>query len=68
MCRYILLTIPEKDCLTLHLGPGPVTRIVVSGPVRGAVPFAPPGLFAVWLKREGDSMKLKTGTILRGTG
>ena len=60
----ILLTIPEEDCPPLHLGPGPVTRIVVPGPVLGAVPFAPPGLFAVWLKRKGDSMKLTISTIL----
>ena len=63
----ILLTIPEEDCPPLHLGPGPVTRIVVLGPVLGAVPFTPPGLFAVWLKRKGDSMKLTISTILQGT-
>ena len=55
MCRYILLTILEKDCPPLHLGPGPVTRIVVPGPVLGSVFFTPPGPFCC-LKGEGDSM------------
>ena len=52
MRHYILLTIPEKDCPPLHLGHGPVTRVVVPGPVLGAVPFTPPGLFAVWVKKR----------------
>ena len=64
----ILLRIPEEDCPPLHLGRGPVTRIVVTGPFLGSVFFAPPSLFAVWLKGEGDSMKLMISTILGGTG
>ena len=67
MRHYILLTIPEKDCPPLQLGPGPVTRIAVLRPVLRAVPFTPPGLFAVWLKRKGGSMKLMISTILWGT-
>ena len=64
MHHNILLTIPEKDCPPLHLGPGPVTRIAVPGPVLGAVPFTLPSLFAIWLKRKCDSMKLTIRTIL----
>ena len=41
MCRYILLTIPDKDCLHSSLGVGLVPRIVVLGPVPGAVPTGP---------------------------
>ena len=67
MCHYILLTIAEKDTPPLHLGSGPVTRIAVLRPVLRAVPFTPPGLFAVWLKRKGGSMKLTISTILCGT-
>ena len=52
MCRYILLTIPDKDCPPLHLGSGPVPRITIPRPVLRAVPIAPPGLFAVGLKRK----------------
>ena len=37
MRRYILLTIPDKDCPPLHLGSGPVTGTVVPGPVLRAV-------------------------------
>ena len=66
MRRNILQTIPDKDCPPLHLGSGPVTRITVPRPVLRAVPFTPPGLFAVWLKRKGDSMKLTISTILQG--
>ena len=64
---YIPLTIPEKDCPPLHLGSGPVTWIAVLIPVLRPVPFAPPGDFAVWLKRKSGSMKLTISTILQGT-
>ena len=40
MCHYILLTIPDKDCLQSSLGAGPVPRFVL-GPVPGAVPTGP---------------------------
>ncbi len=36
-CCYILLTIPDKDCLHSSLVTGPVPRFVL-GPVSGAVP------------------------------
>ena len=48
MHRYILLTIPDKDCLHSSLCAGPVARFVlgpiprfVLGPVPGAVPAGP---------------------------
>ena len=50
MCRNILLTIPDKDCLPLHLGSGPVTGTVVAGHVLRAVLKAPLLLFG--LKRK----------------
>ena len=40
MHRYILLTIPDKDCLHSALGVGLVPRVVV-GPVPGAFPTGP---------------------------
>ena len=66
MHRYILLTIPDKDCPLLHLCSGPVPRITGPRPVIKAVPIAPPGLFALWLKRKGSSIKLTISTILLG--
>ena len=42
---YILLTIPDKDCLHSSLGIGFVPGTVVLGPVPGAVPTGPvPGV------------------------
>ena len=38
MRHYILLTIPDKDCLHSALGVGLVPRVVFLGPVPGAVP------------------------------
>ena len=48
MGRYILLTIPDKDCLHSALGVGLVPRLVV-GLVPGAVPTGPvPGVAPDW--------------------
>ena len=52
MCRYILLTIPDQDCPPLHLGMGLVIWIIVLGPVPGAVPAVPPGVFGLLVKRK----------------
>ena len=61
MRRYILLTIPDKDCLHSSLGVGPVPEIVLgsvpravpAGPVLGVAPrlvTAPPGLLPFMLR------------------
>ena len=67
MRHCILQTIPDKDCPPLLLGSRPFTRITVPRPVLRAVPVTPPGLFALWLKRKGSSIKLTISTILQGT-
>ena len=44
-CCYILLTIPNKDCLHSFLGVGFVPGAVILGPVPGAIPTGPvPGV------------------------